>query len=102
MEPRQCTRRPFGPSNLYQQQSHPGPIPVTPYIYSTHSPDTKKPFSITHQPNTPIFHIDSGPRPESCLGPWHCEAAVPTTVSLCHVHMFYSSTLLIPELNHYH
>jgi len=41
IEPLQCTRRPFGPSNVHWQQSHPGAIPVTQRIYPANPPDTK-------------------------------------------------------------
>jgi len=33
IESLQSRMRPFGPSSLHQQQSHPGPIPVIPRIY---------------------------------------------------------------------
>jgi len=33
LESLQCGRRPFGPSGLHRQQSHPGPILVTQNIY---------------------------------------------------------------------
>jgi len=48
----QCRRRPFGPSSLHRQESHPGPIPVTPHIYRVNPPDTKGQFNLAIPANT--------------------------------------------------
>ena len=98
-----CRKRPFGPSNLHRQQSHPGPIPITPHIYPVNPPDTKGQFSMANAPNLHIFglweetgtprgnpHRQNVQTPHSYswlelnLGPWLCEAAVLTTVPSCH------------------
>ena len=97
----QCRRRPFGPSSLHRQQSHPGLIPIAPRIYPANPPDTKGQFSMANQPNPYSFvrkpehpeetHADTGricrlqlPRPKLNPGPWRCEAAVLTIEPSCH------------------
>ena len=90
----QCRRRPFGPSSLHRPQS--GPIPVTPC-----PPDNQAQFRPIHLTRTSLdcgrklehpeethadmgrmckLHTNSHPRPELNPGPWHCGAAVLTTL----------------------
>ena len=105
LESQQCRRRPFSPSSLHRQQSHPGPIPVTPCIYPANPLTLRSnlawPIHLTrtsldcgrklvHLEETHAdtgrmckLHIDSDPSRESNPGPWSCEAAVLTTVLPC-------------------
>ena len=57
LESPQCKRRPFSPSSLHRQQSHPSPIPVTPCIYPANPPDIKGQFSMVNLPNLHIFGL---------------------------------------------
>ena len=56
IESLQC-RRPFSPLSLHWPQSHPAPIPVTPYTYPANPPDTKGQFSMANPPNPHIFGL---------------------------------------------
>ena len=43
--------------SLHRQQSHPGPIVVTPRIYTANLPDAEGQFSLTNQPIPHTFGV---------------------------------------------